>query len=222
VKLAPSALVGTIANRALAHEATLRETLAAHAGAVFEVAVGPAHVALRVDPDGTLAEAEDGATPALRLRVRARDAAALLHDPSRFAALVEADGDPALAATIANLCATLPWFVEHAFGEAFGAVLGQRLADTGRSLLGFPHEAASRLNAGVATYVRDEAHVAATTGDVRTFGDDVGAIAARVDLLAARVDALAARAGMARGDSTRAGRADQTPERIDSNASRTT
>ncbi len=222
MKLAPAALSATIANRALAQESSLRQTLAAHAGAVFQVAVGPAQVALQVNPDGTLAEAKENAEPALRLRIRPRDAAALLYDPSRFAALVEADGDEALAATIANLCATLPWFVEHAFGEVFGAVLGQRLADAGRGLLGFPAEAASRFNAGIATYVREEAHVAATADDVRTFGDDVGAVAARVDLLAARVDALAARIDVASGADARAARADPSLERIDPHASQKT
>lgn len=222
MKLGAAPLSAAIANRALAQEASLRDTLAAHAGAVFEVAVGPAKVALQVNPDGTLTEAGENAEPVLRLRVRARDAAPLLQDPSRFAALVESDGDEALAATIANLCATLPWFVEHVFGEVFGAVLGQRLADTGRGLLGFPHEAASRFNAAIATYVREEAHVAATAADVQGFGDDVGAVTARVDSLAARVDALAARIDGGARAAARAGRAGQSFERIDSTASRKT
>jgi ubiquinone biosynthesis protein UbiJ len=46
----------------------------------------------------------------------------------------------------------------------------------------------------VASYARDEAPLLARSAQMRQFGDDVNATAARVDGLAQRVDALAARA----------------------------
>jgi ubiquinone biosynthesis protein UbiJ len=191
---APAEIPARIVNRALAHEDALRGKLAAHAGATFRIVVGGAGATLAIDADGALRAAAQDAAPALTLTLRARDVAPLLHDPSRFDALVHADGDPALAATLKDLCATIPWFVERLFGDTFGAIVGQRLADAGRRMLGFPDEAATRLATGVRDYLGDEAPLATARADAGAFGDEVAAIASRVDALAARIDELAGRA----------------------------
>ena len=81
---------------------------------------------------------------------------AFLAEPTRWDALVTADGDPALAATLKGLAETLPWFVERAFAEALGPIAGQFLADTGRRMLAFPGYAGERVGDSVASYVRDE------------------------------------------------------------------
>lgn len=189
----PAAIPAKIANRALAHEESLRIRLAAHAGGVFRIASGPANVTFCVGPDGTLAEGAGDAVPTLVLTIQPTDIAALLHDPARFGEFVRAEGDAALAATIRDVSVTMPWFVEQMFSDAFGAIAGQRLADAGRSLLGLPEYAASRFHASVASYVRDEAELVAGDADVDAFGDDVREISARVDDLAARIDRIAAR-----------------------------
>jgi ubiquinone biosynthesis protein UbiJ len=190
---APASIPARIVNRALAGEEALRGKLAAHAGAAFRVACGPAQAQFTIDADGTLHEAAHDAAPVLTLTVRATDVPALLADPSRFATLVRADGDAALAATLGDLAATVPWFVERLCSELFGHVLGQRVADTGRRLLGFPETAAAGLARHVQRYATEEAALGALRDEAAAFDAESRALAARVDALAARVDALAAR-----------------------------
>ncbi len=190
---APAAIPARIVNRALAHEDALRAKLAAHAGSAFRIVCGPADASLAIDADGALHEAAADVAPAATLTIRARDVPSLLHDPLRFDALVRAEGDAALAGTLRDLAATMPWFVERLFGESFGNVIGQRLADTGRRLLGFPEEAATRLGANVRGYVSEEAALGVSHPAATAFEGDVRDLAARVDALAARIDALAAR-----------------------------
>ena len=184
-------LASTLANRALQREATLRMRLAAHAGSVFSVAAGPAHAVFAIDGSGALAPAQHAAVPTLAMRVRLRDVPLLLHDPSRFAALVTADGDAALATTFGDIVVAFPWFVEQLFGDAFGAVIGQRIADAGRSLLGFPDHVATRLHGSVTSYVREEADILVGSDEASAFDAEVAAMTTRVDALAARVDPIA-------------------------------
>jgi len=178
----------------LAREQWARSSLAAHAGRVFRIAVAPVATSLRIDASGSIepASSADGA-PDLTLKLSPWNVPAFLAEPTRWDALVTADGDPALAATLKGLAETLPWFVERAFAEALGPIAGQFLADTGRRMLAFPGYAGERVGDSVASYVRDEVGVAATAGEARSMGDEIAATASRVDALAARVDALGAR-----------------------------
>jgi len=93
-----------------------------------------------------------------------------------------------------ELAQTLPWFVEQAFARALGPIAGQRVADVGRRLLGFPEYAAERVTESVARYARDEARLLAHGDELRRFTDETRDVAARVDALAARVTALSDRA----------------------------
>src|SRR5262249_58657092 len=118
---------------------------------------------------------------------------AFLADPRRWNEFVVADGDTALAATLKGLAETLPWFVERAFAAALGPIVGQRVADAGRSLLALPEYAAARVGDSVASYARDEIRFAASNIDAHAFSKDIAALTERVDALAARVEPLAAR-----------------------------
>ena len=193
-RLDPSAVPAALANRVLAREQWARSSLAAHAGRSFKVVVGPATATMRIDASGSIesALARDG-TPDLTLTISPLRLPAFLADPKRWDALVAAEGDAALAATFKGLAETLPWFVERAFAEALGPIAGQFVADAGRRMLAFPGYAGARVGDSVASYVRDEVSLAATTAQARSFGDEIAETAARVDALAARVDTLAAR-----------------------------
>lgn len=190
---APATIPARVVNRALAGEEALRGKLAAHAGAVFRVACGPAEANFAIDGDGRLHEAARDAAPAVTLVLHVRDVPALLADPSRFATLVHAEGDAALATTLGELAATAPWFVERLCSELFGHVLGQRIADTGRRLLGFPETAAAGLARHAHRYATEEAALGVSRDAAAGFDVEARALAARVDALAARVDALDAR-----------------------------
>ena len=194
MRLDPGAVPAALANRVLERETWARGSLAAHAGRVFKLAVGPFATSLRIDISGAFeaVAASDGATD-LTLRVSPTSVPAFLADPTRWDDFVTADGDSALAATLKGLAETLPWFVERAFAGALGPMLGQYVADTGRRLLAFPGYAGQRVGASVASYLRDEARFAVSAAEARSMGDEIAATASRVDALAARVDALADR-----------------------------
>jgi ubiquinone biosynthesis protein UbiJ len=192
--LDPAAVPAALANRVLAREQWARNCLAAHAGQSFRVVVGPAAAAMRIDASGSIesAKAADPA-PDLTLRISPFALPAFLADPKRWDALVAADGDAALAATLKGLAETLPWFVERAFAEALGPIAGPFVADAGRRMLAFPGHAGARVGDSVTSYMRDEVALVATAAQARSFGFDVAETAARVDALAERVETLAAR-----------------------------
>ncbi|MGH8712951.1 MAG: ubiquinone biosynthesis accessory factor UbiJ [Casimicrobiaceae bacterium] len=182
----------TLANRALEREDWARERLAAHAGRTVRIVAGPTQVTLTVNADGSFAEAQG--TPDLTLTISTLRLPALLAGPERWKDLVVIDGDAALAATIAELAQTLPWFVERGFARAFGPIVGVELADAGRRLLALPGHVAERAAASFASYARDEADLAIGAGTVRDFAAQIAALAERVDALGERVDRLADRA----------------------------
>jgi hypothetical protein len=81
----PSALPGALANRVLEREAWARTELAAHAGRVFVIAIGPVTTAMRVDSSGMVeSTAQAGRMPDLRLTLSPLAAPAFLADPTRW------------------------------------------------------------------------------------------------------------------------------------------
>jgi ubiquinone biosynthesis protein UbiJ len=192
--LDPAAIPGAIANRVLDREAWARQRLAAHAGRSFVIAVGPAASAFTIDDAGHVASTlAHRVTPDLRLAVSPLDLPAFLANPARWDRYVTAEGDAALAATLKELAPTLPWFVEQAFAQVLGNVVGQRVADTGRRLLAFPEYATEHVGASVASFAHERSGLLATGDEGHTFADQVSALAASVDALSARIDALADR-----------------------------
>jgi ubiquinone biosynthesis protein UbiJ len=189
----PAALPAALANRMLEREQWARNRLAAHGGRSFRIAVGPATATMHIDDSGSIHSEASAGAPDLTLTVSPFDVPAFLADPKRWDALVAANGDAELAATLKGLAETLPWFVERAFAEVLGPIAGQLAADAGRRMLGFPGYAGARVGESVTSYVRDEVSLAATAGQARSFGDDVADTAARVDSLEARIAALASR-----------------------------
>jgi ubiquinone biosynthesis protein UbiJ len=190
----PASIPPALANRVLERETWARTCLAAHAGSVVVIAVGPFAAAMRVDATGKL----DAATlpadaPDLRLTLSPLALPSFLADPRRWDEFVAAEGDAALAATLKGLAETLPWFVERAFADVLGPIVGQRVADVGRHLLAFPEQAAARVGDAVASYLRDEGGLVTPGADAQSFAEAVGAVATRADALAARLDALAGR-----------------------------
>lgn len=181
-------IASDFANRALESEAWAREKLAPHAGRTMRFDVGPAHLSFSIDADGRFAPSDAAAH--LVLTIDPLRLPALLADPSRWSELVAAEGDVALAATLAELAPTLPWFVERMLARAFGPIAGQQLADAGRRLLTLPEYASDRFADSVARYVGGESRLAVRAPDVQRFAAETAEIAAQVDALAKRIDAL--------------------------------
>ena len=189
-----------LANRVFDRQAWAQQRLAGHAGRVFVIAVGPLSTALRIDDSGRLTGTDlAGLAPDLTLTLSPLGIPSFLANPARWTEFVSEAGDPELAATLKDLALTLPWFAEHTFAEAFGPIIGQRVADAGRRLLAFPEYAAGRLGESLGSFARDEAALVAGAGHLRDFTQSTAALTARVEALASRIDALAARLDSAPG-----------------------
>jgi ubiquinone biosynthesis protein UbiJ len=191
----PASIGSDLANRMLESESWARDKLAAHAERVFTLTVGPASGAFRIADTGALESvALADSTPDLRLFVSPFNVPAFLADPRHWNEYVREEGDVALGGTLKELALTLPWFIEKAFARALGPIAGQRAADVGRRLLGFPEYAADRVSESVARYARDEIQLLARGEELRRLTEETRAVATRVDALETRIDALSNRA----------------------------
>jgi ubiquinone biosynthesis accessory factor UbiJ len=186
-----SALGERVANRLIADEDWAREKMRAHAGRAFMLRSGPIATAFLIRIDGSLdALSARGTTADAELSISPLDVPAFLAHPERWDQLVTTTGDDRLLATLRELAVTVPWFVERGFASVFGPVIGQRLADTGRALLGFPEVAGTRLADNVVSFARDEAGVLARGDEARSFAADSGLLGARVESLSERIERL--------------------------------
>jgi len=180
-------------NRFLAGEPWARERLAAHAGRSFIVRVGPLAPGFRIDAGGMLEHLPTTTSADLTLTLSPLDVAPLLADPRRWNEFIVEEGDVQLGGTLKELAATLPWFVEKLFARALGPIVGQRMADAGRRVLGMPEYVATRVVANVGSYARDEAKLLAHPADMRELVGQEQALASRAGALDARIAALEAR-----------------------------
>lgn len=181
-----------LANRLLQDQDWARARLTPFAGRVVAWAVGPAHAASRVTAEGTFEDAAAEAVPDLELALSPLAVPAFLANPNRWNEFVRETGDAELGGVLKDLAHTLPWFVESSLARALGPLAGQRAADTGRRLLGFPEYAVERMTESVVSYARDEAELLARGDAMRRFAERVDDATARVDALEARIESLAA------------------------------
>jgi ubiquinone biosynthesis protein UbiJ len=178
-----------LANRVLEREDWARERLSAHAGRTVRMVCGPMASTLAIAPSGMLSPAQSAAD--LTLSISPLRLPTLLAHPERWTELVAVDGDAALAATLADLARTLPWFVEQAFASALGPLIGTRVADAGRELLALPERAAQSFGESLSSYARDEAGLGVGASAFADFVAESAAVAARIDALALRLDQAA-------------------------------
>src|SRR3984893_7331336 len=184
-----------LATRVLEREDWARERLSAHAGRTVRMVCGPMASTLAIAPSGMLSPSQSAAD--LTLSISPLRLPTLLAHPERWTELVAVEGDAALAATLADLARTLPWFVEQAFASALGPLIGTRVADAGREVLALPEGAAQSFGESLSSYARDEAALGVSVSTFADFVAEAAAVAARVDALALRLD-QAAKAGAAK------------------------
>jgi len=183
-----------LANRMLEREAWARERLAAFSGRTVLVRIGLLRARYRIGDLGLIETAADAtADPDLTLSIWPLTLPSLLANPQRWSEFVVETGDERLGGTLKDLAQTLPWFVEQGFARALGPILGVRVAETGRRLLGFPEYAAQRLTENVVSYARDEARLLARGDEMRAFTEHVTDVEERTATLEMRCDALASR-----------------------------
>ena len=179
-----------LANRLLADQAWARDKLATVAGRVFSLSVGPLTASWSVAADGTLMSAPSSSAADLKLKLSPFAVPSFLADPTRWNQYMQEEGDPALGGVLKDLARTMPWFVEEIFAKVLGPVAGQRVADAGRRLLGFPEYASQRLSESVGSYARDEAGLLAHGRDFRLLAQGIEEAGQRVDALAERIEKL--------------------------------
>ena len=195
-----------LANRILEREAWARAKLAAHAGRTVLVTIGFFRAHYRIGDSGMVeAIVVAAAEPDLTLSITPLALPSLLANPQRWSEFVVETGDQALGGTLKDLAQTLPWFVEQGFARALGPLVGVRVADTGRRLLGFPEYAAQRITENVVSYARDEVRLVARGDEMRPFTQHVAEVEERVAALEMRVDALAKRPRASRPEAHRTG-----------------
>ena len=185
----PAALAAGVVNRTLAGEHWAREKLASHAGKIFALESGPLGASYAIGDDGSLAVSAAGAAPSVTLAVSPLALPVLAADPLRWPSLVSGEGDPKLAAAIEELASTFPWFVERAFAAALGPVVGQKVADAGRTLLSIPGEI-SRRAAGSLGDFAGESNLVASRSELEALAGGTADVGARTEALAARVAKL--------------------------------
>jgi ubiquinone biosynthesis protein UbiJ len=183
--------VRALINRTLDREAWARERLQAHAGTSFRVIVGLASVTHAIDASGRLGEATG--EPDVTLTISPLRLPALLAQPARWPNIVHAQGDAALASTLAELASTAPLFAEQALAKVVGPVVASQVAIAGASAMQMPEYAAQRVADSVAVYVAEQSDAAVNKAEAQAFASDVAALSADIDTLAARVDAAVAR-----------------------------
>jgi ubiquinone biosynthesis accessory factor UbiJ len=181
-------------NHALSHEPWARARLSAFNGSTFAVISGPVRSTCAIMADGTVAASAEDAK--LTLTLSPMHVPTLLAQPARWSEFVVADGDPSLAATIAELALTLPWLVERGLASLLGPIVGMRVADAGRAMLSAPAYAGERLGQSVARYVRDEASLVVTKSDAHDFADAVWDVDRRIDALGVRLERLDRKAAL--------------------------
>ncbi len=183
-----------LANRILGREAWAREKLAAHAGQTVLVTIGWLRAHYRISDLGMVESfAVASAEPHLTLSISPLALSSLLANPQRWSEFVVEMGDQALGGTLKDLAQTLPWFVEQGFARALGPLVGVRVADTGRRLLGFPEYAVQRITENIVSFARDEAQLVARGDEMRLFTQHVTEVEERVAALEMRFDALTIR-----------------------------
>jgi ubiquinone biosynthesis accessory factor UbiJ len=187
----PGEASARLANRLLQDQDWARERLTPFAGRVVSWSVGPVHAASRVTAEGTFEDVAADAVPDLALTISPLSVPPLLANPARWNEFVRETGDAELGGVLKDLAQTLPWFVEASLARALGPLAGQRVADAGRRLLGFPEYAFERMTESVVSYARDEAELLARGDAMRRFVERVDDAAARVAALEARIESLA-------------------------------
>ncbi len=182
-----------LANRMLQQQDWARARLAPFSSRRFSLAVGPLRLHWSINATGTLEAADADMVADLELSISPLAVPGLLAEPARWNELVRESGDAQLGGALKAIAQTTPWFVEKVLGDALGPVVGQRVADLGRSLLQFPAYASARLADSAVSYARDEAALLAPTVAMRRYKTGVAEVEGAVDALAARIDALQSR-----------------------------
>jgi ubiquinone biosynthesis accessory factor UbiJ len=140
---------------------------------------------LKVGPAPESSDLRVAATPGSLLSMLFRRG-----DESMAPGKVDIAGDAELARRLEKLASGFAPDFEEAFARTFGDVLGVPLAKAVRNGLTHARETASHLSQDGAAWLRDEAQMALSPGEVEGFLDEVDALRERAERLEARLARL--------------------------------
>lgn len=163
-------------NRVLRQNSWALQRLQPFAGKIVRADCFPLTMRLGISETGdAMAASADSApdvtirmTPALMLRLAARDASAW-HD-------IAVEGDPQLAAALNHIARNLRWDVEEDLSRVFGDIAAHRMVETGRKLDNWGRQGADNLARSFAEYWTEEQPLIAGRADVEQFNREVDAL----------------------------------------------
>ena len=164
------------------------QQLRPHAGRVACIDTMLFSSMMAVTPGGEVAEAAPDAvpdvtvrvTPALMLRLMARDASAWRE--------VKVEGDAEFAAALNHVARNLRWDVEEDLSRVFGDIAAHRMVETGRKLDNWGRQGADNLARSFAEYWTEERPLIASRGDVEQFTREVDTLRDDVARLGKRIE----------------------------------
>ena len=164
------------------------QQLRPHAGRVACIDTMLFSSMMAVTPGGEVAEAAPDAvpdvtvrvTPALMLRLMARDASAWRE--------VKVEGDAEFAAALNHVARNLRWDVEEDLSRVFGDIAAHRMVETARKLDNWGRQGADNLARSFAEYWTEERPLIASRGDVEQFTREVDTLRDDVARLAKRIE----------------------------------
>ena len=172
-----------------------RALLQPHAGKTVRVEIWPLALAgftLQISSDGDWGDVSVAAgRPAdATLRISPSMIPRLATAPDKPGAAVELEGEPSLVQTLRNLLDVLPLAIEERLSASIGPIAAHGISSAMRALASWPSYAAGRVGAGLAVYLTEEQAILLKRNTFEAFGNEVAALAERVDRLAEGANAV--------------------------------
>jgi ubiquinone biosynthesis accessory factor UbiJ len=161
-------------NHLLLQQPWAAERLAGFAGQCVEFRCLPfPDLRLKILETGRLERAPEGATSALKVKLKPGTLPLLLARDESALKQVEIEGSAELAGAVQVLFRDLAWDVEEDLSRLIGDVLAHRLVSEGRAFAAWQREAALRLAENLAEYWTEEQPLLARPADVQNFCREV-------------------------------------------------
>ena len=166
-----------------------------HAGKTVRVEIWPlagTGFTLQISSDGDWcdASAAAGRQADATLRLNPSMIPRLATAPDKPGAAVELEGEPSLVQALRNLLDVLPLAIEERLSSSIGPIAAHGISSAMRALASWPGYAGGRVGAGLAVYLTEEHATLLKRKTFEAFGNDVAALAERIDRLAERAHAI--------------------------------
>lgn len=164
-------------NHLLASANWARARLSPFAGRVAAIDLPPFRFALAVEESGLFAPGDIAAPADVTIRLPADMPLKLMRGLDRAFAAAHVEGNAEFATELSFVLRHLRWDVEEDLSRLVGDIAAHRLVAAGDRFLSRQREAAGRLGANLAEYLRDERRLFVSREDLATFAAEVSRLA---------------------------------------------